>query len=221
MIHCKRAIEVGRVAAGTEDGTEERTVGPAETDPPTDSDPEVTARVLEGDRGAFATIVDRYQEWVYRMAYRMTGSADDAQELTQDIFLRVYTRLGRYERDRPFRPWLGRLAANLILNRIRRRRGHAQLPADGNFPGREEGPAETSHRHEVSTRVQAAVLRLPPRYRLAITLRYLEDLGCADIARILGTGVNTVKTWLFRAREMMRGELRELWGDEVPRTKGP
>lgn len=179
-------------------------------------DRDLVARCLGGDLKAFDVIVERYRQRVVSLTTRMTGDPSHGEEIAQETFLRAYTRLALYDRTRPFHPWLFRIAVNLCLNQRRGERPREE-PVD---PTEENGerelvspaatPAEVAEARELQRSVRAAMLSLPPRYRAAVTMRYVAGLDYSEIAQALEVPIGTVKTHLFRAKELLREKLRDL-----------
>ncbi len=166
---------------------------------------------LQGDQQAFANLVTRYQRQVYNLAYRMLGGAEDAEDATQETFLRAYTALASFEMGRKFSSWLLSIASNLCIDILRRRR-YAWLSLDDvsfRLVSPIEEPAGALLRWEESGQVQHLLQRLPEKYRLVVVLRYWYDLPYEEIAATTGLSLNTVKTRLHRARLMLARALQE------------
>jgi RNA polymerase sigma-70 factor (ECF subfamily) len=168
-----------------------------------DVDPGTLAAARKGDRAAFGVLVEALSRDVYNMAYRVTFNAADAQDLSQEVFVTLYRHLGRYDPERPFAPWFRRVVANTAVNYRARRRPQRSLPET--LPTRDPHP-EALGPDDVE-RIEAALKRLPPEYRLVVGFRYRQGLEVGDIAAAMGVPVGTVKTWLFRAREELRSSL--------------
>jgi RNA polymerase sigma-70 factor (ECF subfamily) len=167
-----------------------------------------------GDASAFENIVRRYGDWVHRLAYRMVYDADEARDLSQEVFLRLYRSFDKYDPERPFGPWFFRLATNVCLNACKRRKRRPMTfqtleDAERSFdpPGGEAGGAEEAGKKDMGAHVREAVLKLPPAYRLAVSLRYLKELSYEEMAEILDVPLGTVKNRLFRAREKLKALL--------------
>jgi RNA polymerase sigma-70 factor (ECF subfamily) len=173
-------------------------------------EPMVLREALGGDRDAFGRIVLLYQDWVFRLAYRMVWDAHEAKDLSQEIFLRLYRCMDKYEPSRPFGPWFLRLATNVCLNGLKRRKGASRvqsLDAAGEVAepeGKEPGGLEAAGTADRAARLREAVSELPPDYRAVISMRYLEGASYEDIAEALDLPVGTVKNRLFRARERLK-----------------
>jgi RNA polymerase sigma-70 factor (ECF subfamily) len=173
------------------------------------SDEDAARRFLAGDADAFAVLVDRYSTPLYRYARRLTGN-DDADDLVQETFVRLYQNLPRLKLDEPLKPWLYHVCTNLCRSLARR---HASIPfsalenadeEDGGIVERlasdEEGAADRLDRSMDAQRVHAAIERLPAKYRIILTLFYFDHLSYDDIAASLDLPLNTVRTHLHRAK---------------------
>jgi RNA polymerase sigma-70 factor (ECF subfamily) len=181
-------------------------------------DKETLARAARGDGPAFRQVVEAYQSLVYNLAYRHVYNRTTAEDLAQECFARLYQNFGQYDLQRPFRPWLMRLAANVCLNWLRQERRYRPLPSPaggetdtgvgaGDVPDESPGPATLAEDREVRQVVREAVAALPPEYRTVIALRYFEGLDHVQIAQTLEIPVGTAKIRLFRAREMLKRRL--------------
>jgi RNA polymerase sigma-70 factor (ECF subfamily) len=170
------------------------------------SDLLLVQRTRGGDVNAFGELVQRYQASVFSVCYRLLGDSAEAEDLAQEAFLRAFRRLGSYDEERPFGPWMRRVAANLCLNALQQRRPPPselddeidEVPGD---PG--EMPERAGDRAELAQRVRTGLLRLPDSYRAVIELRHYQDMRYDEMAAALGIGVGEVRTRLFRARRMM------------------
>jgi RNA polymerase sigma-70 factor, ECF subfamily len=160
-------------------------------------------RAAHGDGEAFELLVRRFHRRVYGFAYRYIRDADEAQDLAQEIFLRLYRKLGRFDPRRPFEPWLWRVAANVCARYLDKRVPRpAELKADGDGGATAAAPALLEE-----TRLGAALSRLPPAYRLLLVLHYQADMPLAEIADTLGVSQMTVKSRLYRARAQLQTAL--------------
>lgn len=166
-------------------------------------------RAQSGNSDAFALIVRRYQGPVVHFCYRMVGSRQDAEDIAQEAFLRVYRYLGRLRPEARFSTFLFGIARNLALNHLRdaRRRGRDRaqpLDARPDVESRYGRPAHDAEASETGARIAAALAQLSPEHRMAIHLREIEGLDYADIARIMRCRPGTVKSRLARARDQLR-----------------
>ncbi len=168
-------------------------------------------RGRHGDLEAFDGLVAAYQDWVYNVAYRITGNAEDARDAAQETFVKAFRALPRYRPQAAFGTWLYRIAVNTALDIVRRRR--AVPPAsldDAILPGGVYNPEEEAERGEVRRRVHQALQRLSPEHRAVVVLRDLQGLAYEEIAAVLGIPVGTVRSRLSRARDALRGLLQDL-----------
>jgi RNA polymerase sigma-70 factor (ECF subfamily) len=168
---------------------------------------------LAGDRTAFAKLVDHYQRPVYNFTYRMLGNRGDAEDATQEVFLRAYRALGTYDRKRPFSTWLLSIAAHYCIDRLRRRRNREVsldgLPTWRWVPAEAVDPQRAAERSDEGDRVRRLLDDLPEDYRLVVVLRYWHDLGYAEIASVIGESESAVKSRLHRARRRLGASLEE------------
>lgn len=177
------------------------------------SDPIITAWVqatLDGDQDAFAELVYAHQDVVYNLCYRMLGNSTEAEDATQEAFLRAYINLQRYDPSRSFKTWAMSIASNYCIDVIRKRRMQI-LSLDEPLPSgdamalstEEEGPERLAIRAEMNDSVQELLEELQPDYRAAVVLRYWYDYSYAEIADALDTTESAIKSRLFRARQML------------------
>lgn len=180
-------------------------------------DEELVRLHLQGDRYAFRELVDRYTKPIYNLAYHYTGDRVEAENITQETFLRVYQALPVSRLDLPFKPWLLRIAANLCRDWARKQRPDLFSHLAGDEEGQpsiiEEWvdgrplPLDRVETQELAEMLRRAVMELPEPYRVVITLRYTEGLSYQEIAVVQGAPVNTIRTHLFRAKALLRQAL--------------
>jgi RNA polymerase sigma-70 factor (ECF subfamily) len=176
-------------------------------------------RCATGDEVAFAQLVAEHQRMVVQLAMNLLGDRDEALDLSQDVFIRVFRTIGQFRGQSALRTWIYRIAVNQARNRHRfwrrRRRGDqvsldAHVEAHGEFQcGAEAGPDRILARKELAARLQHALDALPFDQRTAIVLREVDGLSYDEIAFSLGVAVGTVKSRLTRARQTLRAGLRE------------
>ncbi|HET9950424.1 MAG TPA: sigma-70 family RNA polymerase sigma factor [Candidatus Eisenbacteria bacterium] len=183
-------------------------------------EPELLSRCRAGETAAFATLVDRYRDRAYGLAFRLTRSVPDAEEVAQDAFVSAWKSLRDFRGDASFSTWLYRIVWRKALDRAEslRNRGRREIAVDD--PARVEaeampggmgsaGPAELA-RSESSARLERLLATLPEAARAVVTLFYYEDRSVSDVAAALGIPEGTVKTHLYRSRAALReGWLRE------------
>ena len=186
------------------------------------TDSAAVAQAREGDSEAFRLLVERHSRAVFRLAHRMTGSAQDAEDVVQETFLKAYRQLGRFESRANFGTWLHRIAVNCAIDLIRSRRhretGHEASDlellgagADAQDPGG-LSPERLMLSTEVQDRVQAAMGALSAMERAAFTLRHFEGRTIEEIGDTLGLKANAAKHSIFRAVRKMRLALEPLVG---------
>lgn len=164
-------------------------------------------RAQGGDHEAFARLVEAYQMPVFNLAYRMLGSATEAEDAAQETFLRAYTRLKTYDPARKFSSWILSVASHYCIDRLRRRRGGTlsmeELQHWRWMPDERPQPEDRLLNSERDRRIRQALSELPEQYRLAIILRYWHDLSYEEIAEITESTQSAVKSRLHRARLAM------------------
>ena len=173
---------------------------------------QIVASVLEGDRQAYARLVDSYKKSIFNLAYRMTGSIPDAEDLAQDAFLRAYESLWRWRADGNFFVWLYTIALNGIRNHLKKKRGSETRDADwAEGIERESAEARAADQpegllleDEKQKRLQICLLRLPADLREAVVLRFYDDRSFEEIARISGTSLSTAKMRVYRGIEKLQ-----------------
>ncbi len=159
---------------------------------------------------AFGELVQRYQASVYNVCLRMMGERQQAEDMTQEAFIRAHERLHTFEEDRPFGPWIRRVAANLCLNELKR--PHApSVPLEDELdqPQRPQAilPEQALIIHDRQQAIRSAILALPAHYRAVIELRHFQELSYADIGEALGLPLSDVKSHLYRARKQLAERL--------------
>ncbi len=162
-----------------------------------------------GDMGAFERVVVETQGGVYNLAYSILGNREDAQDVTQEVYVRVWRALPSFRGEARFTTWLYRIAVNCSLNRRRRlRRRLAEVDDDGILERLEPDPAEAAIANDHHQMLWAAVERLPAKYQLVINLFYRQQLTYDEMAEVLAMPLGTIKAQLSRARQALAGMLR-------------
>jgi RNA polymerase sigma-70 factor (ECF subfamily) len=185
---------------------------------------ELVEACRRGDYGCFEKIVGAHERKVYNLALRMLGSPDDARDILQDTFLKVYDHLDRFRGDSRLSTWIYRIAMNEALMKIRREKGRMVSldtfkVSEGEVRSLDiedwaQKPLDKLLTRELGDRMDAAVSRLPEDYRAVFLLRDVEGLSNADIAGVLDISVPAVKSRLHRARLFLRGELSKYFARE-------
>ena len=179
-------------------------------------------RAQRGDRMAFDTLVRRYDQEVLRMALRIVRSPDEAQDLYQEAFLKVYRSIGQFRLEARFSTWLYRVVMNVCLDHLRRQKTRNEVPAGENDDGevsyaetlKEDRPGLNPERAfqsgEITRRLDAALCRLSPKERMVFELKHCQGLKLRDIGDLCGTSEEAAKNSLFRALQKLRVELKDL-----------
>lgn len=171
------------------------------------------------DRREFDALVERYHKQAYNIAYRMAGNHADAEDLTQEAFIRAFRFFGQYRRELPFDSWLYKIMSNVFIDRLRRRpkakiRSLDQpiVTDDGeatfDVADTTAGPEECVLSREMDTRIQAALDTLPEAFRLTVVYADIEGLSYEEIAEATNTNIGTVRSRLHRGRRLLRNKLK-------------
>lgn len=162
-----------------------------------------------GDFGAFSKLVERYQRKVYTVIYRFVRNHHEADDLAQETFIRAFKAIERFDVNYPFSPWIYRIAINLTLNHLKKKK-LKMADVDLEFQSSGETPETTALKDETRKKVHKAIASLPLKLRQVLVLRVYEDWSYTRISEVLEIPVGTVMSRLSRAREMLKGELGAL-----------
>ncbi len=178
-----------------------------------EADCALLSRLRQGDPSAFETLVRQHQKDLFRLAYRMTGNADDAKDLSQEAFLRAYRGLGTFDGRSSLSTWLYRITVNLCISHLRQRR----VVDEREIPNTVADPApkslETLEEHEIHRAVAEAVAQLPPQQQATLLLRVHHGLPYREIAEILESSEGTVRVNYFHAVAKLKTQLKEFRED--------
>jgi len=170
------------------------------------SDRELIQRARRGDGQAFGELVTRYQTSVFNVCYRILHERAEAEELAQESLVRAHERLTTFDEERPFGPWIRRVAANMCLNHLSSRKLTTGLDEERDADGG-QGPEVVQETRERSEQIRSALASLPPHYRLVVELRHYQEMSYDEIAAELKIPLSDVKSHLFRARKMLAEKL--------------
>jgi len=179
------------------------------------SDAKLVALAKQGDHDAFGQLVCRHQKYAFNVAYRVIGNRAEAEDMTQEAFVRAWRGLSNFRGQAKFTTWLYRIVCNLCLNRLPRlRRELLQAePLERMTSDPALSPPRLFEIRERVTFIHAVLKRLPEKYRLVLTLRYFQDMPYAEIAAVLDLPMGTVKTHIHRARQLLTDRVRE-WEEQ-------
>ena len=183
-------------------------------------DHELVTLARNGDPEAYGALVRRYQAHVFNTAYRLIGEQQEALDVAQEALVRGYNALDSFDVARPFGSWIGRIATNLALNWLQRRRVKTISLASAtgeqcgeehvlDLPDYDAEPERVYLARERQARLRGAILALPPRYRVVIELRHFQELSYEAIAETLDIPLSDVRSHLFRARQLLRRWLED------------
>lgn len=179
---------------------------------------EIVARVLKGDRQAYALLVEEYKTPVYNLAYRMTRSLADAEDIAQEAFLRAFQELSRYDRGRRFYTWLYTICLNIIRNHIKKtsrrqadfRKGNISSGLLETDMGQLESPGADELHKEREEQLAGCLDKLSPGLRELLVLRFYQGLSFEEIAGITGLSQGAVKMRVYRALEKLRKFIQKM-----------
>jgi RNA polymerase sigma-70 factor (ECF subfamily) len=188
------------------------------------SDYEIVLRAQGGSEAAYRELLGRYQRPVFSLIYRMVRDREQAEDLAQETFVRVFNHIGRYDPQFKFSSWIFKIATNLTIDAMRKK-DVPTVSIDGSryavtsdeieattitVASDDENPEELLLARELGGEIEQAISRLRPEYRTAILLRHVEGHAYEEIAEIMALPLGTVKTYIHRARNELRGMLQHL-----------
>ena len=171
------------------------------------------ARVQAGDRLAFREFIEKYQRLVAAVVYRMVYNPADREELSQEIFLKIFSHIGSFQGGDRMAAWIGRIAGNTCINHLRKKRMplFADIAGVGkdleNVAGADLTPESLNEQTDRNLNLQREINRLPAQYRLILTLFHFSEMSYEEIGQALELPPGTVKSHLFRARQKLRERL--------------
>jgi RNA polymerase sigma-70 factor (ECF subfamily) len=188
------------------------------------SDPAVVEQARKGSEAAYRELLTRYERPVFSLIFRMVRDRETAEDLAQETFIKVLNNLDRYSPEFKFSSWLFKIANNLTIDHLRRRRVDTisiegapdAVTADSakatsiSVVSANESPLEELESRELGTAIERAIGKLRPEYRACIMLRHVEDKSYEEIAEIVKLPLGTVKTYIHRARHELRAALGDV-----------
>lgn len=188
----------------------------------TETDAQIIEQIRKGNERKYALLVDRHKDRAFTLAVRLMGDRQEAEEVVQDGFMRAFRNLEQFRGDAKFSTWLYRIVYNLCMTRVSRRRPRCEtLEVESDTHGNvvvddELRIDEHLEDEEFKTIVREEADRLPEKYRAVVTLFYLQDMSYEELGNVLNLPLGTVKTNLFRARDLLRKRvLSRLKGETV------
>jgi RNA polymerase sigma-70 factor (ECF subfamily) len=174
------------------------------------SDRDLIFRARRGETEAFGELVRRTQTAVFNVCYRMLNERREAEDLTQETFIRAWERLHTFDDERLFLPWIRRVAANLCLNHLSGQAPEiSALDDERDKTNYSDNPPQHAEQRQQAEKIRTALISLPPRYRIIIELRHYQDLSYDEIAQTLQRPLSDVKSDLFRARKQLAEKLND------------
>ncbi len=183
------------------------------------SDESLACKSLDGDMSAFEELVDRYKRPVFSIVYRMIGQYQEAEDITQEVFINVYEKLYQFDSNKKFGPWIYRIATNASISALRKKKKVITLDFDEAYGKAYEDyytagstdPQLMFEREELKFFTDKAINELPENYRVVIMLRYQMDLNNQEIAEVLGVTKENVEVRVHRARKALRKIVEKHW----------
>ena len=172
------------------------------------TDEELVYEILAGDDRQFRVLVKRHQDMVFSIGRRFFRNDDDASDVAQEAFIKAYQNLGSFKGTAPFRFWLYRIAYNCAVNRTRAKGSNEVYLVDEALESSEPAVTAAVESDEVKELLRSAVDKLPPQYRLCVDLFFFGAMSYPEIHGITGIPVNTIKSNVFRAKQILRDELK-------------
>ena len=170
------------------------------------SDRDLIQRARRGESEAFSELVTRYQTSVFNVCYRILHERAEAEDMAQESFIRVHKRLSTFDEERPFGPWIRRVAANVCLNHLESQHVTTELSEERDADQSQHPETQTEVR-ERNEQIRNALASLPPYYRIVIELRHYQEMSYDEIAAELNLPLSDVKSHLFRARKLLAEKL--------------
>lgn len=169
-----------------------------------ESDQEIIDQIKGGSQSAFVTLVERYRNYVFSIALSIIKEREDAEEIAQDVFVKVYQMLNSFKGTSSFKTWLYSVTYRTAIDYTRKKKKHLHAELDQNLPLEDIGEGNKTNRDHLKAVLEKLITRLKPEDAGIITLFYLEELSVKEISEITGINANNIKTRLFRMREQLR-----------------
>lgn len=179
-------------------------------------DIEVIRKCLDGDRESFSMLVARYKKLIYSVVYNMMSDKEEVNDISQEVFLRIYKSLDRYNPEYKFSTWSVRIATNLCLDILRKKKAET-IPMEEveGVSGNTETPEDRLVRAEQSRKIREAIESLPEKYRIPVVLFHQNGLSYEEMTKVLNEPMTIIKNRLYRARLMLKEKLASYRKEEV------
>lgn len=180
------------------------------------TDYELVKRCLSGDQGSFSEIVNRYKKLIYSVVYNMIPDKQDVYDISQEVFMRIYKSLHKYNPEYKFSTWSVKITTNLCLDMLRKKKLDS-LPLDeiAGVANSSLTPEEIYIKKERAVRIHEAIDELPEKYRMPIILFHQQGLSYEEITEVLSEPMTIIKNRLYRARAMLRQKLSYHMKEEI------
>ncbi len=192
-----------------------------------DCEQELIKRAQNGDVAAFESLIEEYQKRIFSIAYRMVSNPEDAADLTQEVIVKIFKNLDKFQGNAKFSTWVYRIATNTCLDELKKNKRYTTYSLDkeieteegslmGELPDKGPTPEQAAEKKAIQTAVREAIGKLPTDHKKVMILRDLQGLSYEEIADVVGCSVGTVKSRISRARENLKKILsqdRELFSD--------
>lgn len=178
----------------------------------------LVAQVLSGDRQAFRVLIKRHERLVSHMIGRLIDRHEDREELCQDVFLKVYEKLGEFTFQSKLSTWIATIAYRHAINHLRKRKIEIRELPDSEYETEQfishENVAGAMADRQLDEVVTTLIEKLPPQYRAILTLYHVQEMSYPEIVEITGLPEGTVKNYLFRARQLLKEKVKQYFGKE-------
>ena len=185
----------------------------------TNNDQIIINQIIEGDTSAFSVLVDRYKDLVFTLAMRMVKNREEAEEVSQDTFIKVYKSLNKFKGNSKFSTWIYRVAYNTCLDRIKRIKRDYNVVAIDEFTEHQiktiDNALDKMEEQEHKDKIQQCLQLLPSDDSFLLTLYYFEEQSLEEISKVVGLTANNVKVKLYRSRKKLTSILKEQLEPEI------
>ncbi len=179
---------------------------------------------IKGNMNAYSSLIDAYKHMVFTLAVKMLRNREEAEEVAQDVFVKVYQSLNTFKGDSKFSTWLYKIAYHRSLDYLKKQGRHLKTSAIEEFTGQQlpsyENTMEALDASDRRTIIKKAIEELPQDDAIVITLHYFEELSLKEISEVMGIAADTVKVRLFRSRKRLEGILINIMEPEIIKGYG-